>query len=211
MRKVLFGTPCYDGKVAVEFLQSLLHTIPLCAANGITLHPVQISHDATIHRARNDLVKLALDTECDDLFFMDSDQEWEPQTVLDLLTHPVDVVGAPVVKKSDTLIDFNIKVLPGGLQEPVDGLLEVASIGTGCLRLSRHAFHHIWIISEEYRGGRMVFDPRVHEGELVSEDTSFCIKWRGIGGKVWVDPKRSCAHFGQKKYYVDFASCEFAK
>jgi hypothetical protein len=206
VRKVLFGTPCYDGKVHVEFLQSLLGTLALCQQHDIAMYPVQIAHDALVQRARNDLVRMALETGCDDLIFMDADQEWEPQAIIRLLNHPVDVVGFPVIKKSDTHIDFNIKLLPEGLSAPVCNLLQVESIGTGCLRLSKNALQQVWGISKVYGGGRMVFDVQIVNGEILSEDTVFCSKWSSLGGQVWVDPSMTCPHLGSKKYIGNFAN-----
>ena len=207
MRKVIFATPCYDGKVHVEFLQSLIHTIPLALKHDIALHPVQICHDALIQRARNDCVKMALDTGCDDLIFMDSDQEWEPEWVIRLLEKNVDVVGCPVPKKSDTNIDFNVKRLPECLQASDNGLIRVASVGTGFIRISRFAMEKVWEISPEYEGGnRMVFDVQLIDGQIISEDTVFCEKWRSLGGNVWIDPTMTCNHIGIKKYTNNFES-----
>lgn len=210
MRKVLFATPCYDGKVHVEFLQSLLATLPLLAQNGIALYPVQINHDALVQRARNDFVRMALETECDDLIFMDADQEWNPEWVLRLLQHEVDVVGCPVPKKSDDMLYFNVKLLPEGLLAPVNHLLRVHSVGAGFLRISRRALQQVWDISSEYQNngtkGRMVFDVEVQDGELVSEDTVFCNKWKSLGGQVWIDPSMTCNHVGSKVYKSNFAA-----
>jgi hypothetical protein len=53
----------------------------------------------------------------------------------------------------------------------------------------------------------MVFDVQLIDGELVSEDNVFCRKWRGLGGKVWIDPSMTCNHIGVKKYsgsFMDF-------
>jgi len=214
MRKVLIGTPCYDGKVHVEFLHSLLGTMSLAAQNQVALYPVQIAHDALIQRARNDLVRLALETDCDDLIFIDSDQAWEPEWVFRLLNHPVDVVAGTVPKKSDVNIDFNVKMLPQGLLPPENDLLEVECVGTGFMRISKKALQQVWEVSEPYTNhgvaNRLVFNVKLSfDGELVSEDNAFCQAWRACGGKVWVDPSMTCAHIGQKTYVNNFA--EFIK
>ena len=208
MRKVLFGTPCYDGKVGVGFMQSLLGTLQLAAQSDIALYPVQISHDALIQRARNDLVKMALETECDDLIFMDSDQEWNPEVVMRLLSHEVDVVGAPIIKKG-TPTDYNVKLLPEGLMAPINHLLKVASVGTGCLRISKKALQTVWDMSPEYENSgatnRMVFDVQIIDGQLISEDTVFCAKWRSTGERVWIDPSLDLGHTGSHTWYGNFS------
>jgi hypothetical protein len=208
MRKVIFATPCYDGKVSMQFLQSLIHTIPLAARHDIAIHPVQIGYDALVQRARNDFVRIALETKCDDLIFMDADQSWEPEWIIRLLAHDVDVVGCPVPKKSDVNPDFNVKILPEGLVNPLYGLYRVESVGTGFLRISRNALELVWQASEEYSNSgvttRMVFDVQIIDGQLVSEDNVFCRKWREIGGTVWLDPSMTCAHIGHKIYENNF-------
>lgn len=211
MRKVLLGTPCYDGKVNVEFLHSLLGTLNLSSKHDTAIYPVQICYDALIQRARNDLVSMALESNCDDLIFVDSDQEWDPEWIFKLLNCPVDLVAGVVPKKSDTNIDFTVKVLPEGLAKPVNGLLEVEGVGTGFLRISKKALQTVWDMSAEYKNSgkinRMVFDVQIADnGDLISEDYVFCEKWRKSGGQVWIDPTMNCNHIGNKKYQNDFLS-----
>jgi hypothetical protein len=207
MRKVLFGTPTYDGRVHVEFLQSLMDTVKLAPHAEIALYPVQISGDALVQRARNDLFAMAMETECDDIVFMDSDQEWNAEWVMTLLNHPADVVGGVVVKKSDTP-GFNVKILPNGVTLDENGLMEVECIGTGFLRISRRAMQAVWDISPEYKDGdkvsRMVFDIQIIDGELISEDNVFCRKWRGLGEKVYIDPTMTLNHIGSRKWGGNF-------
>jgi len=51
---------------------------------------------------------------------------------------------------------------------------------------------------------RMIFDLKVVDRKLVSEDNVFCHKWRSLGEKVWVDPTMTCNHVGVKKYGGNF-------
>lgn len=207
MRKVLIGTPAHDGRVDVWYCNSLVNTIKLAANYSVQVDPIYMAYDSLVQRARNDLVRLALEGNYDDLIFIDSDQEWNPEWVFQLLSKPVDVVGAPVVKKSDNE-SYNIKMLPTGLVKDEHGLMEVAGVGTGMLRLSRPALEAVWAVSEPYtnegRDGRWVFDVRIVAGELVSEDNIICHKWRETGGKVFVDPSMTCSHVGIKKYTGNF-------
>lgn len=206
MRKVLIGTPAYDGRIDVWFANSLVNTIRMTPEDTVII-PVYMAYDSLVQRARNDLVKLALDEEFDDLIFIDSDQEWNPEWVIKLLNHDADVVGGTVVKKSE-IAAFNVKALDSGLKLEENGLMEVACVGTGFLRISRQALKDVWEISQEYenegRTCRMVFDVKVIDGKLVSEDNVFCNKWRDLGGKVYIDPSMTCNHIGVKKYVGNF-------
>ena len=161
-----------------------------------------------MQRARNDLISMAIETECDDIVFMDSDQEWNPEWVLSMLNHAADVVGGVVVKKSNTP-GFNVKLLPSGATLEKNGLMEVECIGTGFLRISKRAMNAVWDISQEYKNdnkkiARMVFDVQIINGDLVSEDNVFCKKWRSLGEKVYIDPNITCNHIGSHKWSGNF-------
>lgn len=207
MRKVLIGTPAHDGRVDVWYANSLVNTVKLSGKYGIEVVPIYMSYDSLVQRARNDLVRLALEEKFDDLIFMDSDQEWDPEWIFSLLNRTEDVVGGAVVKKSDQLL-FNVKALKTGLKRDASGLMEVEAVGTGFLKLSRKALETVWNESAEYTNEgkkcRMVFDVQLVDGELVSEDNVFCRKWRNLGNKVWIDPTMTCNHIGSKKYSGSF-------
>jgi hypothetical protein len=207
VRKVLIATPCYDGRTDVWFNHSLNDSIKLAAKHGIDLCPVYLSYDALIQRARNDLVRLAVESDCEALIFIDSDQAWEPEWILRLLAYPVDVVGGAVRKKSDAEA-YNVRATLPIHREEATGLLVVDGLGTGFLKLSRKAFTALWDGSEEYRNEgrscRMVFDVRVVNGELVSEDNIVSLKLKAAGIPVHLDPSMTCAHIGAKKWTGDF-------
>ena len=205
MRKVLIGTPAHDGRVDVWYANSLVNTIKL--AKDVTIDPIYMSYDSLVQRARNDLVRLALEGGYDDLIFIDSDQEWSPQWVFKLLDYDTDVIGGTVVKKSDQPA-YNVKALPTGLKWESNGLMEVECVGTGFMRISRKALQKVWESSTEYTNEgkicRMVFDVQLIDGQLVSEDNIFCQKWKKLGGKVFIDPSMTCSHIGVKKYNGNF-------
>jgi hypothetical protein len=207
MRKVLIGTPAHDGRVDVWYCNSLVNTIKLAPKHQVEIHPVYMSYDSLVQRARNDLVRLALDEGFDDLIFMDSDQEWDPQWIFSLLNRKEDVIGGTVVKKSDKPL-FNVKALKSGIKMEANGLMEVEAVGTGFMKISRKALQAVWDVSPEYTNEgkkcRMVFDVQLIDGELVSEDNVFCKKWRDLGNKVFIDPSMTCNHIGAKKYSGSF-------
>lgn len=202
MHKVLIGTPSHDGKVDVWYANSLVNTIRLSYEKNITVVPVYMAYDSLVQRARNDLVKLAIEEDFDDLIFIDSDVEWHPEWIFKLLDYKEDVVGGYYPKKAEPL-QFPIKALEGGLKVE-NGLAEVEGLPTGFLKISKSALQKVWDVSEEYQNEgktcRMVFDIKVVDGQLVSEDVVFCQKWRSLGEKVWLDPTMACNHVGVKKY-----------
>ena len=206
-KKVLIGTPSYDGKVDVWYANSLVNTIRMSYEKDVVIVPVYMAYDSLVQRARNDLVKLAIEEDFDDLIFIDADQEWDPAWVFKLLDSDKDVVAGTVVKKSDE-VSFNVKALKEGMKTEEDGLIEVDCVGTGFMRISKSALKQVWDVSTEYKNEgktcRMVFDIKIENGDLVSEDNVFCRKWHDLGGKVYIDPNMTCNHIGVKKYGGNF-------
>lgn len=207
-RKVLIATPALDGRLDVWYTNSLVNTVRIAQAAGVFVHPVFMSYDALIQRVRNDLVALAVDGGYDDLIFIDSDMEWNPEWVMELLAREEDVVGGTARKKTD---DAEIYVgKTSDLSYHENGLIKCEGLGTGFVKLSRAAFTAVWDISEEYRNEgrpcRMVFDVKVVDGELLSEDTVLFKKLNELGFDCWLDPRMTCAHIGAKKFVGSLAA-----
>lgn len=208
MRRVLIGTPSYDGRIDVWFANSLLGTVKLAHEKGIFVHAIYTSYDSLVQRARNSLFKLAIDGGYDDLFFIDSDAEWEPEWFFRLLDRPEPFVGGALVKKSSNE-GYTVKLLNKELKKSEDGkLIEVDGVGTGFLKINRFALQKLWEMSEEYLSEgekhRMVCDIRIENGDLISEDYILCNKWKSLGYRVWLDPTITLNHIGTKKFKGDF-------
>jgi glycosyltransferase involved in cell wall biosynthesis len=210
MRRVLIGTPSYDGRIDVWFANSLLGTVKMAYEKNVYVHAIYTSYDSLIQRARNSLFKLAIDGGYDDLFFIDSDTEWEPEWFFRLLERTEPVVGGALIKKSDKE-GYTVKLLDKELKRSQDGkLIEVDGVGTGFMKMNRFALQKLWDMSDKYMSEgeehRMVCDIKVENGDLISEDYVVCNKWKSLGYKVWLDPTITLNHIGTKKYKGDFQS-----
>ena len=105
-----------------------------------------------MQNSRNDLVKLAIEHDFDDLVFIDADQDWQPEWLFKLLSYPVDCVGGTVRKKTDTVESYNVKSDTWPIPvDPRDGAWVVDGLGAGFLRLSKRALRLLWDNSEPYR------------------------------------------------------------
>ena len=209
-RRVLVGTPSIDGRVDVWYCDSLLRSVKMSIEKDIYLHAIYTSYDSLIQRARNSLVRIALEQNFDDLVFVDSDVEWDPQWLFNLLDNPEPVVGGALVRKSDKTEGYTVKMTKKEIVYNSRGnLIEVDGIGTGFLKMSRFALQKLWDISPIYRSddgeeNRMIFDVVIQNEELISEDYIACKKWQDLGYKVWLDPTITCKHIGNKKYEGNF-------
>lgn len=208
-RIVMIATPSIDGKVDVQYVDSLYRTLVECSNKGIFISPVFVAYDALVQRARNDLFKIAYESTIDDLIFIDADIVWEPEHVIKLLEHEVDVVGASYRKKN-----FNEEYVVRILEEEKvlkvgkNNLVEVSGLGTGFLRISKKVVNEIYESSPEYKEpgktNKMVFDIRINDnGDFQSEDIVFLDKVRKLGYSIYLDPYITCSHVGTSTFRGD--------
>lgn len=207
MKKVMIGTPCYDGSLELTHVQSLFRTVDLCRDLGITITMEYVVGNSLVQTARNEIFRRAIEDDVDDLIFIDGDQGWKGQDFINLLSHQKDVIGGVVVGKKDHIM-YNAKPLLGGFELDEDGLIEVMGVGTGFMRISKRALHKIWEMSEPYKyeskDARSVFEAKVIDGNMYGEDIAFCQRWRALGEKVYIDPTIVCSHVGKKEWRGNF-------
>jgi hypothetical protein len=77
MKKVMIGTPCYDGSLELTHVQSLFHTVDLCRDLGITVTMEYVVGNSLIQTARNQLFRRAIEDNVDDLIFIDGDHKFD--------------------------------------------------------------------------------------------------------------------------------------
>jgi hypothetical protein len=208
MRKVLIATPAYDGRLDVWYTTSLVNSVRIAQDNGIFLHPVFMSYDALVQRARNDLFRLGL--EYDAVIWIDSDLEWNPMWIMELLGSDKDVIGGTYRKKTD---DAELYTVMTKDLTATDGLIKVNGLGMGFVKMSKKAVQALWDASQPYqnegREGRMICDIQIVDGQLVSEDNVVTRKLADLGFDIWLNPRMTCCHIGTKKFYGNFE--DFAK
>lgn len=210
MKKVLIATPCLDQKVDAYFVDSLCRSIKLGLKNDIDIKCIFLSNESILPMARNELFNLAYRENYDTVVFIDDDEHWNENCLIDIIQSPKDVVSVPVVNKGDKKIEYNVYFDKSTVKiDPTDGYFEVRSVGTGFLKLSRKVLEDLWESSVELnfrdRKLKMICEYTYLNGDFVGEDISLCRKIKELGYKIWVNPKYTADHIGNKMYKGNFA------
>lgn len=203
-KKVMIATPCNDGKVCLEYALSLCDTIKFCGENGIEICPVFLGNESILQIARNDLIKIAFDAGVD-MIWIDADMQWNPAWILELISREEDIVAGTARKKTDLEESYAVKISDFTLHE--NGMMKCEGIGTAFLKMSKRAVDSIYSASEVFshhgKECRNVFECGVIDGDFYSEDILLCKKLKRLGFDIWIDPKMTCGHIGNKNYIGD--------
>lgn len=207
MKKVLIATPCLDGKVDAWFVNSLSESIKLGIQNNILFQPVFLAYESILPMARNELLNLAYIQRYDSMVFIDDDEEWSAEVLIEIVQSEKDVITVPVVNKSDVKIEYNVFNIDK-TPDPADGYLKVGRCGTGFLKLSQKVIKDLWESNPEceFRGKILKY---ICEYTLVNdifrgEDIVLCEKIKELGYTIWVNPKHTVSHIGTKKFKGNF-------
>lgn len=209
MRRVLIGIPALTGDIDASCVVSLIETQRACFGK-IDLQVQVVRGITMIQVARNMLWDFAVTQGYDDLVMIDADQDWQAEWFEKLLFYPVDCVGGLVRGKCEAE-RYTVSRPKEGLHvDPATGLMRVAGLGAGFLRVSRRALLALWEDAEPYTtggkpGGRWIMDMHPIRGELVGEDVMISAKlWEHHRIPTYLDPKMVCGHWGKYRYTGDF-------
>ena len=114
-----------------------------------------------------------------------------------------------------------------GISTVVNGFAKAVYVGTGILLLQRTAFQKLMADFPELKGsgfgqkanpqhaasGRWGFFNMIADadGVQISEDISFCERWRKSGGEIWAEVAGSTTHVGRYQFkgnYLDFLAAK---
>lgn len=189
----------------------------LSRREGITVTLSTRRGSSMIPHARNAAVSEFLFKGGTDLIFCDADNGCDPSRIVKLIDWPVDVVGIPCRSKSEPLT-WPIRFLPNqslASIDPVtrqacdDGLMPVETVGTGIMRITRACFEKMieaekdnWYHDATSKNKKSwpLFEYKIDRHEFWGEDVWFCLKWRQLGGEVWIDPHTETFHIGPCEY-----------
>lgn len=206
MKKVLIATPSLDQKVDAYFVHSLVESVKLGLTRNINLNPIFLANESILPMARNELINLAYIENYDSMVFIDDDEYWKASILIEIIESEKDVITVPVVNKGDKKIEFNVHY--DSIDKDTDGYFKVKSTGTGFLKLSRKVIVDLWESNTEllFRNKKLknICEYTYVNGSFVGEDITLSRKIKELGYSIWINPKHTVSHIGNKMYKGDF-------
>lgn len=204
-RKVFIATPTY-GDVGSGYAFAMFHVELTLKGYGIDCEIAIYSGDCHVDDARNRLVRDFLETDCTDLFFIDADMRFEPDSISEILQYNRDIVAAtyPLKQEGES---FPVRFLDRQLYADEDGLIEVESVPTGFLCIRRNVLEDLASKAEKFMPKSdkrsplpCIFERQINDGMRWGGDYTFCRKARAAGYKIYLDPDHYFEHAGEHQY-----------
>lgn len=206
-QNVMIAVISYSRASRFELQDALTSLMLELLRRGVVVEKKTRAGDSMLPRARNAVVADFLAGDATDLLMVDDDNYCDAADLLRLLDAPADVVGVPIRCKEDA-VRWNVAFLPRhDLAADGFGLVEVDTIGTGIMRVTRAALERMalagrWYHDATTKTGRAyeLFAYTVVDHQLRGEDVTFCKRWRSIGGKVHALSQVVSHHIGPRDY-----------
>jgi hypothetical protein len=221
MTKIHFLTPCYGGNITEVCFSSYLGFTIMAMQNGINFQIDTLSNESNVNRARNSCAAKFLSGDCSHLMFVDADIQFNPQDIVKLINHDKDIVGGVYPQKT-LPPKMVVNTLNNGEQE--GDLIEVGTLGTGFMLIKRSVFEKmieegatpyvdaIGLSPKENSNQYDFFQCTIDSnGRYLTEDWSFCRRWRQLGGKIWADTTIALAHVGYYRFQSDIGAIKIGR
>lgn len=224
MTAVFIFVPAFGSQVTATTFLATHALMPALGSRGIGCSIATLSHP-DIADLRNMALSVWFDSmpEFSHLLFIDADMGFAPELVIDMLAFGEPVVGA-IYRKRTEQVQWAVSGLPVDQVQQRGGFMSVEGLGAGCLLIRRdaiqtmvdripdkvgdagdHALRGLFGTGMVKRVLRF-FDP-IEGGPAgrVSEDISFCRRWRDCGGDVWGATHHSLTHVGPYAFQGGYA------
>lgn len=231
---IYIGLPAYGGSIKTECAMSLIGLQRAFTKAGIGCIVAPTNYP-DIADSRNILAMRFLTTDCTHLLFVDSDISFKPEAVLRLIGAAKPLIGCvypqrhldlnKVVElaKSGLMLPnilARASVFPVHWFDPseiqaTDGIVSVLGVPMGLCLIAREVFEAIIAsgsirhdLANEHRPPDWLwgfFDREREDDHILSEDYSFCRRYRNSGGEVFAMLSERIEHIGEMKFGAVFA------
>ena len=216
MTKIHFMTPCYGGQITEVCFSSYLQWTILAMNNGLNFTIDTLSNESNVNRARNSCAAKFIAGDATHLMFVDADIQFRAEDIVKLVSHDKDIVGGIYPQKT-LPPKMVVNTLDNARTE--GDLIEVGTLGTGFMLVKRTVFEQmiqagatpygddIGLSDIENNNQYDFFNCTIDSnGRYLTEDWSFCRKWRELGGAIWADTTVALAHVGYYRFQPDMGA-----
>jgi hypothetical protein len=222
MRGVLIWMPT-TRQVVPHTVQSLYDTGQLLASQGVPSRMRWLGMSDLVG-LRNLMVSLWYDThpEASHLLFVDDDMHFSANLVWDMLQFDKPLVGAFYSKREASGVVVGQVLNDTDTIDNVEkGFLKVKGVGAGVLLIKRQVIDKMisripdfvdttgisgaitWAALKRFGGTRLLRPFDLLPG--LSEDLSFCKRWRDLGGEVWANVHHPIGHVGPHDFVIRYS------
>lgn len=209
---IMIALPCHGGIVSEKTTMSLFNLGKLLVRNNIPHGLLTQANSSLITQGRSKCANFFLNnTEHEYLFFLDSDIGFNPEDVLKLLSHQVDIVSGPYPMKTIP-IRYCIDILQP--EQRKGDLVKIGGNGMGFVLIHRNVFlkmsqnfpdlkyipqikdSNVPPTEAELNNSYHYFMEHKENNAFMSEDKSFFHRARMLGYDVWLDTSIKLQHIG---------------
>ena len=216
---VFIAIPTYTG-ISCETAMSLFSAKEKLRENGIDSAIEFCTENCHVDDGRNYLVRDFLESDCEQLVFIDSDVRFDGEDLVRLIQFKQDVVAGVYPLKTDEP-GYPVRFFEGDIWGNADGLIKVRGVPTGFLKIRRSVLQKLYdsvpkYIPKKEIGSHSLFIPLIFERvlrgqERLGGDYEFCRKWSELGGEIFIDPHMRFGHIGQTEYSGSLSSYLYLK
>ncbi len=219
--RVLIATPAYNGQITTKYTECLMMTCNLLGMNRIDCQ-VKFINNQIVTRARNMLAHIFMTGNFTHMLFIDADIGWNPDDVMNLLSHDEECVVGVYPNKAYHLDSnkTNISLTSSSkalfpIETKGEHLQRIEHAATGFMLLKKAALKRIEKDIEQFylpNNGQNTtsreemsllynyFNCQVVDNDYLTEDYYFSHLFNKNGGKIYADTRINLLHIGNHHY-----------
>lgn len=209
MIKVMIGLPSKADSFMSETVEALMNM--KVTPNVFT----RVIGGEAVDKARNYMVRIALEQGATHLLFVDDDNPPPQNTLEKLITADKDIVCAPVLSRHEPFIPciFEKEKIPNNevtgykpltkVDTSGGTLVKVDACGMACTLIKREVLEKLY---KEHEGAPFAFSREPikpvdgKDKRDMSEDVTFCERATNAGFEIWCDTTIRPVHYAGKKF-----------
>lgn len=211
---IFIAMPCMMQMANMSTVVSIYETTKMLQKYGIR-NELKCVSASEIDELRNLFITVWYDlTDYSHMIMFDADMGWEPDMIRDMIWFNKPLMGTIYAKRDARKVKCvgGIKDGHDDLSKVIDGFLPASYVGGGVMMIARSLVTEMLEKMPEIDAGlpsymtgpnelplkRFIraFDKISEPNTKLSEDVSFCERWKRCGGEIWANVRYPVSHIG---------------